>query len=69
VTLYLGDCLAIAPTLQGVDAVVSDPPYGMGYKRSGNSRNSISSTGKVWTETIEGDDVPFDPAQPAVGEG
>ena len=62
VTLYLGDCLTIAPTLQGVDAVVSDPPYGMGYKRSGNSRNSISSTGKVWTETIEGDDVPFDPS-------
>jgi DNA modification methylase len=62
VTLYLGDCIAIAPTLQGVDAVVSDPPYGMGYKRSGNSRNSISSTGQVWTETIEGDDVPFDPS-------
>jgi DNA modification methylase len=27
VTLYLGDSLAIAPTLQGVDAVVTDPPY------------------------------------------
>jgi hypothetical protein len=26
VTLYLGDCMAIAPTLQGVDAVVTDPP-------------------------------------------
>ncbi len=25
--LYLGDCLEILPTLQGVDAVVSDPPY------------------------------------------
>ena len=28
-TLYLGDCLQIAPTLQGVDAVVTDPPYGI----------------------------------------
>lgn len=26
-TLYHGDCLQIAPTLQGVDAVVTDPPF------------------------------------------
>lgn len=26
-TLYLGDCLEILPTLSGVDAVVTDPPY------------------------------------------
>ena len=30
-TLYLGDCREIAPTLEGVDAVVSDPPYGMSF--------------------------------------
>lgn len=29
-TLYLGDCLEILPTLTGVDAVVTDPPYGIG---------------------------------------
>ena len=28
-TLYLGDCLEILPTLSGVDAVVTDPPYGI----------------------------------------
>jgi site-specific DNA-methyltransferase (adenine-specific) len=28
VTLYLGDCLDVLPTLAGVDAVVTDPPYG-----------------------------------------
>lgn len=28
-TLYLGDCLEILPTLGKVDAVVTDPPYGM----------------------------------------
>lgn len=28
-TLYLGDCLEILPTLGKVDAVVSDPPYGL----------------------------------------
>ena len=28
-TLYLGDCLDILPTLGKVDAVVTDPPYGV----------------------------------------
>jgi len=28
VTLYLGDCREILPTLGKVDAVVTDPPYG-----------------------------------------
>ena len=31
-TLYLGDCLEILPTLDRVDAVVTDPPYGIGFK-------------------------------------
>ena len=30
-TLYLGDCLEILPTLPKVDAVVTDPPYGIGF--------------------------------------
>lgn len=30
-TLYLGDCLEILPTLDKVDAVVTDPPYGIGF--------------------------------------
>lgn len=29
-TLYLGDCLEILPALGKVDAVVTDPPYGIG---------------------------------------
>ena len=29
VTLYLGDCREILPTLPKVDAVVTDPPYGV----------------------------------------
>lgn len=28
-TLYLGDCLEVMPTLDKVDAVVTDPPYGI----------------------------------------
>jgi site-specific DNA-methyltransferase (adenine-specific)/modification methylase len=35
-TLYLGDCREILPTLGKVDAVVTDPPYGIGES---NERN------------------------------
>lgn len=31
-TLYLGDCRDILPTLDKVDAVVTDPPYGMNFQ-------------------------------------
>lgn len=31
-TLYHGDCLEILPTLPKVDAVVTDPPYGIGFQ-------------------------------------
>jgi site-specific DNA-methyltransferase (adenine-specific)/modification methylase len=31
-TLYLGDCRDILPTLGKVDAVVTDPPYGIEYQ-------------------------------------
>ena len=42
VTLYLGDCRAILPTLGKVDAVVTDPPYGIDE----NSRK-VASRGKL----------------------
>lgn len=32
VTLYLADCREVLPTLGKVDAVVTDPPYGIGAK-------------------------------------
>jgi len=31
VTLYLGDCLRVLPTLPRHDACVTDPPYGIGF--------------------------------------
>lgn len=32
-TLYLGDCLEILPTIADrIDAVIADPPYGVGFK-------------------------------------
>jgi len=35
-TLYLGDCLEILPTLGKVDAVITDPPYGI-FKKTDDS--------------------------------
>jgi site-specific DNA-methyltransferase (adenine-specific) len=36
-TLYLGDCRDILPTLGKFDAVVTDPPFGLGTKMQGGT--------------------------------
>ena len=33
VEIYCGDCREVLPTLGRVDAVVTDPPYGIGYAK------------------------------------
>ena len=40
-TLYLGDCMDILPTLDKVDAVITDPPYGIGIdgQKGSNRKN------------------------------
>lgn len=72
--LILGDCLEVMPTLGRVDAVVTDPPYGigaaaqafMGIKKRVNSKCAPKDYGdKAW------DDKPadmewFDGSTPAV---
>ena len=37
-TLYLGDCLEILPTLSNIDAVITDPPYGIKRFEKGSLR-------------------------------
>ena len=32
ITIYNADCRAVLPSLQGVDLVLTDPPYGMGFR-------------------------------------
>lgn len=66
VTIYHGDCLEIAPGLD-YSAVVSDPPYGMGWdtdttRFGGGSAASRKrrGVGRVMP-TVVNDDVPFDP--------
>lgn len=61
VTLYLGDCLEVLPTLADVDAVVSDPPYGIGFQKGAGGLGI--HPGRVRNlRPIYGDDQPFDPA-------
>lgn len=47
--LYLGDCLDVMPTLGKVDAVVTDPPYGIGYggllKGKGDGKGGADKNG------------------------
>ena len=61
VRLILGDCLDVLPTLSGIDAVVTDPPYGIGFAHGGGGGCLAEST-RFAHETIAGDDRPFDPA-------
>lgn len=46
-TLYLGDCMDILPTLPKVDAVITDPPYGIGQDGGAQrTRGSKRTNGK-----------------------
>lgn len=63
-TLYLGDCLEILQALDHVDAIVTDPPYGIGYSADVPSRGN--TTGNVNLGKILNDDIEFDPS-PFIG--
>lgn len=44
-TLYLGECERVMPTLAPVDAVITDPPYGIGEARKDHkSRNKLADS-------------------------
>ena len=71
-TLYLGDCREILPLLPRVDAVVTDPPYGIALQtqNAGRDKRPYQKAGDVIREArtqkhnfdpIIGDDRPFDP--------
>lgn len=70
VTLYLGDCREILPTLPKVDAVVTDPPYGNKHSgdsarfSGGNTRRGAGST----HGPIIGDGEQFDPSEFLFGD-
>ena len=49
ITIYHGDCREILPTLEPVDLILTDPPYGIGYQ----SNNRVEQFA-----LIVGDDTP-----------
>lgn len=67
--LILGDCMEVLPLLGKVDAVVTDPPYGIGLNTD-NRRFSGGHTaarrgngvGSAAGRSIVNDEQPFDPA-------
>lgn len=48
-TLYLGDCMEVLPTLGKVDAVITDPPYGLGEKMKGGTKRFRTGEGGMNT--------------------
>lgn len=59
VTLYEGDCLDVIPHLTGIDAVVTDPPYGIGYDASASTQRGIQKFGPIHGDTTTFDPSPF----------
>lgn len=64
VTLYLGDCRKLLPTIKA-DAIISDPPYGFGYDPSRNRKDQrtqkgLNMTDRNWKQ-IDGEAEAFDP--------
>ena len=61
-TLWLGDCLEVLPTLGKVDAVVTDPPYGIS-----ENHKKVASRGKLAVPidygSFEWDKQPASPEQ------
>ena len=55
--LILGDCRDILPTLGPVDAVVTDPPYGLAEKLQGGT----------WGKKFDGPSTDWDAAAPCLG--
>jgi len=63
-TLYFGDCREIVPALRKADAVVTDPPYGIGRNFDTPTVRAKQKDGELWRRewgAMTGDDKPFDP--------
>jgi site-specific DNA-methyltransferase (adenine-specific) len=61
-TLYCADCREVLPTLGKVDAVISDPPYGIGYVH-GDGGGRLARSTSFNRIAVVGDDQPFDPSK------
>lgn len=62
-TMHLGDCLEVMPTLGKVDAVVTDPPYGIAVARG--EWTGVLAEQKAYEGADDWDDEPASPEQVA----
>ena len=60
-TLYRADCREVLPLLPKVDAVVTDPPYGIDYDPRRSQASSVSGFRRPMDAVI-GDNEDFDPS-------
>lgn len=58
--MILGDCREVLPSLQGIDALVTDPPYGIGEARGKNKSRGFLAVSKDYGIS-QWDDRPIDP--------
>ena len=63
VTCYLGDCREIVPTLARPDAVITDPPYGIGERTERKANGRSNATDSIDFLPIYGDNEPFEPQE------
>jgi len=63
-TLHLGDCLEYMRTMDAgsVDAVITDPPYGISYSPSQNSAKAWGLKTFAGDVVVSGDNVKFNPS-------
>lgn len=61
--LYLGDCLEVMPQLGKVDAVVTDPPYGIAAKWTGGSGHGWSVASLATPKRNSWDEKPLGAAE------
>lgn len=67
IQIYLGDCREILPTLECIQVILTDPPYGMNNNTdttrfSGGHNPAHRGDGKASPRPrVVGDDVPFNP--------
>ncbi len=62
-TLYLGDCREILPTLPKVDAVITDPPYGIG-EHGGKRRYGPASASRGFASSKDYEQLNWDNEPP-----
>lgn len=60
VTLYLGDCREILPTLQRHDATITDPPYGIAHLWKGGGGHGWGKARDEGVKRNEWDERPLD---------